>query len=195
VSSDSLFADTSLVLLTSGTALSAAQVRDAGIAASLSKPVHLLKLRAALEGIVDSGESAHPTATTPVPHGSRGHVLVVEDSHTNQLVAVGILEQLGFSTEVAGNGREALAALDRSAFAAVLMDCQMPVMDGFDATEEIRRREGTIRHTPVIAMTAGVSLADRSRCLAAGMDDYIAKPVDPAEVEATISRWVPAVLT
>jgi signal transduction histidine kinase/DNA-binding response OmpR family regulator len=196
LTSDTLFSDVGVVLLTSGTDISAAQASAAGVAARVTKPVHLLRLRAALEEVIAQRDVQ---TRAPVPErpkaGGRGHVLVVEDNHTNQLVAVGILENLGFSTEIAGNGREALAALERSEFAAVLMDCQMPVMDGYEATQEIRRREGSARHTPVIAMTASVTIADRSRCLAAGMDDYLAKPVDPAEVGDTISRWVPTALT
>ena len=104
---------------------------------------------------------------------------MVDDNANNQLVALGILRLLGYRAEVAANGFEALAALDRADYDAILMDCQMPEMDGFTATAEIRRREGPGRRTPVIAMTAGASDADRERCLAAGMDDFLAKPVRP----------------
>ena len=123
------------------------------------------------------------------------HILVVEDSFTNQLVAVGILEHLGYSTEVAANGLEALAALARTDFGAVLMDCQMPEMDGYEATAEIRRREGISRHTPVIAMTASATAGDRERCLAAGMDDYVPKPVHPQDLVIALNRWLPAPLS
>ena len=129
----------------------------------------------------------------------RGRLLVVEDNEVNQLVAVGILDHLGFTSEVAGNGREALAMLEATEFDAVLMDCQMPEMDGFEATVELRSieqrlsdRVGMSVRTPVIAMTAGVVAGDRERCLAAGMDDYVAKPVRPAEIEAALGRWLPA---
>ena len=98
-------------------------------------------------------------ASAPAPAGNRGHLLVVEDNPTNQLVAVGIPGSLGFTTEVAGNGLEALQALDRGAFAAVLMDCHMPVMDGYTATRQIRQDEGDGHRTPVIAMTAGAGLS------------------------------------
>jgi CheY-like chemotaxis protein len=90
---------------------------------------------------------------SPEP-GSRGHVLLVEDNVLNQIVAVGILNRLGYSADVAGNGRDALEALERGAYGAVLMDCRLPVMDGYQAAAEIRRREGSARHTPIIAMTA-----------------------------------------
>ena len=127
--------------------------------------------------------------------GSRGHVLVVEDNHVNQLVAVGILEYLGYTTEVAGNGLEALASHTRTPFAAMLMDCQMPEMDGYAATREIRRLEGRGPRIPIIAMTAGVAEGERDRCQAAGMDDYISKPVDPQQLAAALVRWLPASVT
>ena len=126
--------------------------------------------------------------------GSRGHVLIVEDNHVNQLVAVAILEYLGFSTEVAGNGLEALVSYERHPFGAVLMDCQMPEMDGYAATQAIRRIEGRGPRTPVIAMTAEVGESERERCLLAGMDDYLGKPVNPNDIDATLSRWIPAIL-
>ena len=122
--------------------------------------------------------------------GSRGHVLLVEDNVLNQIVAVGILNRLGYAADVAENGRDAVEALERGAYGAVLMDCRLPVMDGYQATVEIRRREGSSRHTPIIAMTASVTQPDRDRCRAAGMDDYIAKPVMVDDVEVVLARWV-----
>ncbi|HWI03026.1 MAG TPA: response regulator, partial [Acidimicrobiales bacterium] len=103
---------------------------------------------------------------------------------------VGILRLLGYRADVASDGKEALDALERSRFDAILMDCQMPEMDGFAATREIRRREGADRHTPVIAMTAGVSDSDRDLCLSAGMDDFLSKPVKPRDLGAMLARWV-----
>jgi signal transduction histidine kinase/DNA-binding response OmpR family regulator len=184
---------TPMVLLTSGPDVESGEARRSGVVARLTKPVHTSRLQAALVDAVAGDRQPGPDTPAGEPDApSRGHVLVVEDSQTNQLVAVGILEHLGYSTEVAGNGHEALAALDRSRFAAVLMDCQMPELDGYDATRELRRREGAGPRTPVIAMTAGVVEGDRERCLVAGMDDYVSKPVHPAELESALQRWVPA---
>jgi CheY-like chemotaxis protein len=120
----------------------------------------------------------------------RGRVLVVEDNSTNQLVAVGILAHLGWSADVAADGLAAIAAVEQLRYDAVLMDCQMPNMDGYTCTAEIRRREGTNQRVPIIAMTASAVTGDRERCLAAGMDDYVAKPVTPEDVDEVLTRWI-----
>jgi CheY-like chemotaxis protein/HPt (histidine-containing phosphotransfer) domain-containing protein len=120
---------------------------------------------------------------------------VVEDNHTNQEVMVALLEHLGYRPQVAGNGREALARIEADdGFGAVLMDCQMPDMDGYTATaalRELERREAR-RRLPVIAVTAHALKDDRERALAAGMDDYVTKPVRPAVIEARLHKWVRA---
>jgi PAS domain S-box-containing protein len=140
-----------------------------------------------------------PTAVTPVveepPSGSGGSVLLVEDNTTNQMVALGILAELGYETDVAGTGLQALEMLDRTPYRAVLMDCQMPVLDGYQTTREIRRREaqnGVPRAsaTPIIAMTAAALNGDRERCLDAGMDDYLSKPFEPEQLAAVLTRWL-----
>ena len=194
ISADSRHAGVQLVLLTSVADVSAEDARDVGIAVRLTKPVQLSRLHRALLDLSPlSRKGARAPAVVPEKRQGRGQVLVVEDNYVNQMVAVGILEHLGFTTEVAGNGIEALAALARRTFAAVLMDCRMPEMDGYDATEELRRIEGAGRRTPVIAMTAGVATGERERCLASGMDDYVSKPVSPQELDIALVRWLPAV--
>jgi two-component system, sensor histidine kinase and response regulator len=120
-------------------------------------------------------------------------VLVVEDNVLNQVVAVGILDRLGCDADVVDNGRDAVAAATRGAYGVVLMDCRLPGLDGFQATAEIRRREGAGRHVPIVAMTASASQQDRERCLAAGMDDHVAKPVLVGDLGAVLDRWLPAV--
>jgi two-component system sensor histidine kinase/response regulator len=102
-----------------------------------------------------------------------------------------MLARLGYHAEVVGNGSEAVEAVARGGFEAVLMDCRLPGLDGYQASAEIRRREGD-EHIPIIAMTAATLPDDRVRCLAAGMDDYVTKPIFATELEATLSRWVAA---
>ena len=121
---------------------------------------------------------------------SRGRVLVAEDNIVNQKVAARILERLGYEVDVAGTGDEAVAAARRQTYDAILMDGQMPQTDGFEATRIIRALEGT-RHTPIIALTASAMQGDRERCLAAGMDDYVSKPMGPEQLEAVLRRWIP----
>ena len=117
-------------------------------------------------------------------------ILLVEDNTMNQLVASKMLAKLGFAFAIANHGGEAVAAVIAHTYDAILMDCQMPEMDGYEATAEIRRIEGTARHTPIIAMTAAAMDGDRETCLAAGMDDYITKPVRPDTIDAVLARWI-----
>jgi PAS domain S-box-containing protein len=119
-------------------------------------------------------------------------VLVAEDSQINQIVAARSLERCGCRVEVVGDGREALKALEARRYDAVLMDCQMPDMDGYQATAELRRSEAGARRTPVIAMTAHAMDGDRKRCLDAGMDDYISKPMRHTALVAALMRWIPS---
>jgi CheY-like chemotaxis protein len=116
-------------------------------------------------------------------------LLVVEDNAINRKVAVARLTRLGYTTDVAINGIDALEHLGRNRYGAVLMDCHMPIMDGFEATRRLRSLEGADRHTPVIALTALAMTEDRARCLEAGMDDYLAKPVQVEDLVAALQRW------
>ncbi|HJT76418.1 MAG TPA: response regulator, partial [Gemmataceae bacterium] len=133
-----------------------------------------------------------PAAPAAAPRHSL-RVLLAEDNAINQTLAVRLLEKQGHHVVVAGNGREALAALGREAFDVVLMDVQMPEMDGLEATAAIRRgEEGTGRRVPIVALTAHAMKGDRERCLAAGMDGYLAKPVRPEELTRALNELIAA---
>ena len=130
--------------------------------------------------------------TTP---DERHAVLLVDDNAINQEVAASMLAELGCEVALAGNGRIAVELSGRSRYDVIFMDCQMPEMDGFDATKAIRAREASEnagRKTPIIALTANAVVGDRERCIAAGMDDYIPKPMSPEQLEEVLARWVPA---
>jgi PAS domain S-box-containing protein len=135
------------------------------------------------------GQSA--SAATPPP--SDESILVVEDEPISRLILGRMLEKLGYRVATAENGREALAALERDRFDLVLMDCQMPEMDGYEATRQLRQREGESGASlPVVAVTAHAGVGDRERCLAAGMNDYLSKPFREAELVTVLDRWLPA---
>ncbi len=121
--------------------------------------------------------------------GDKWKVLLAEDDEGNQMVARALLEGLGVKVTVAENGREAVAAARDSRFDLVLMDVQMPEMDGYQAAAQIRL-QGRLASLPIVALTAGTSTGERRRCLAAGMDDYLAKPIEPAELEKTLAKWL-----
>ena len=195
-----------LVLLTStieGADASAA--RRAGIEVRLTKPVRQSELYDALIAVAGSLDIAPPAAPRAAPATAAPllnepggqqpgpRVLLADDDAVNRGVAVPTLEKLGYRVEVAVNGREAVEAVARTSYAAVLMDCQMPEMDGFEATMAIRLAEGD-RRTPIIAMTASAMSSDHEKCLAVGMDDYLSKPFRREELVATLGRWVEATI-
>ena len=119
-------------------------------------------------------------------------ILLVEDNPVNQRVALAMLKKLGFQTDVVANGREAVKALQTVPYDLVLMDCQMPEMDGFEATRAVRQKESAASSPciPIIAMTASAMQADREKCLQAGMSDFIAKPVQQGELAEMLARWL-----
>jgi PAS domain S-box-containing protein len=126
-------------------------------------------------------------SATPAP---AGRILLVEDSHVNQMVATGMLEKLGYSVTLATNGAEAVQVSSEGTFDVILMDCLMPVMDGYEATGRIRSRGGPSSTTPIVALTASAMTGDRERCLAAGMDGYLSKPLSPQALAEVLSQFI-----
>ena len=172
------------------------RAREAGFAAQLTLPVRQSHLHDCILAALPAREAAAATCAPDLgAAGDAGaapppRVLVAEDNPVNQKLARRLLEKLGFEVELVENGLEAVKAVAAAPYAAVLMDCQMPRMDGFEATREIRRREGAGRHTPIIAVTANAMPGDRERCLEAGMDDYVAKPVKREVLARALERWL-----
>ncbi len=176
-----------------------ARAREAGIQAYLTKPVRqaqlfecLCLLASQVEQQAASAAQALITQHTLTDLAHQALILVVEDNLINQKMIIRLLERLGYRADIANNGREALTALKRKRYAIVLMDCQMPEMDGFEATIHIRASDRTAgRHTPIIAVTAHDMPGDRERCLTAGMDAYVPKPVNAELLKTTLEQWMP----
>ena len=180
------------LLSSSGDHLGAGEAHLRGFEASLTKPVRPSELFDSLiTGVNHQSPIVRRTmVAAPQNMEAKGMILLVEDNKMNQLVGSKVLAKLGFEFDIANNGLEAVELVGRRAYDAVLMDCQMPEMDGYEATTEIRRSEGDARHTPIIAMTAAAMEGDRETCLAAGMDDYITKPIRLEALAEVINRWV-----
>ncbi|MES9882432.1 MAG: response regulator [Sedimenticola sp.] len=194
---EKLLGDTRLVLLTSqGRRGDAQKMLEAGFSGYLSKPINQSELYSALlqvAGIEKEGERLITRHTARASQQFNARVLVVEDNATNQAVARGMLLKFGIHIDLAANGEEALSALKMIPYDLIFMDCQMPVMDGYQATRQIRNPQSAVKNhaLPVIAMTANAMQGDRERCLDAGMDDHIAKPVDPGKLRQALERWLP----
>ncbi len=199
VRGDPRLSNTALVLLTGLVApLPESDLRRLGFSSALTKPVRRLVLLDAVRAVVEPLAPA-PAAVARIPDEQLDlRVLVVEDNAVNQRVVLALLHKLGCRAEAVGNGREALGAITAVPYDLVLMDCQMPEMDGFDATAEIRRREAAgIRlatrgrdRLPVIALTANALHGDRERCLAVGMDGYLTKPVRREPMQQELCRFI-----
>ncbi len=208
IKADPALRETVLVMLTaSGRRGDARRLKGAGFAAYLVKPVRPSHLMDALAAVWAARTLDIPTdlvtrhtlaesraAKTPLPPAAgrhiRAYVLVVEDNIVNQRVTAGMLEELGCRVDVAVNGKEAVERVEQLPYDLVLMDCQMPDMDGYEAAAEIRKREGPTKRIPIIAMTAHSMEGERERCLASGMDDYASKPVRPDKLVDILERWV-----
>ncbi|MFC1499809.1 response regulator, partial [Candidatus Zixiibacteriota bacterium] len=201
IKADSMLADIKLVLLTSmGQRGDAQKMKEIGFEAYLTKPIRMTQLYDALlqvmsKQVPDSTDDA-PSETPIITQYSlkerkqKVRILLAEDNPVNQKVASIMLEKAGYQVDVADNGQEAMEALERSSYTMVLMDVQMPEMDGFEATAAIREKEEQSgQHLPIIAMTAHAMEGDRERCLDAGMDDYLAKPIQPKELMAVLEKW------
>jgi CheY-like chemotaxis protein len=161
----------------------------------LAKPVRRAQLLDVLLDVT-TGERPHraadaaPHAAPAEPALSPARILVAEDNPVNQQLARAMLRRFGYQADAAGNGQEAVDSALAMPYDLVLMDCQMPVMDGFEATRIIREREGATRHTRIVAVTANAMEGDRERCLAAGMDDYLAKPFRAGDLRRVLERWL-----
>ena len=199
IKADPAIAGTRLLMMTSLGRRDEVAIREAGVELCLTKPVKQSQLfdclvtltgeYAVAEPVKQHRTTHLPTQRTEHNSGEQIRILVAEDNIVNQRVALRQLDRMGYTADAVANGAEVLEALERIPYDLVLMDCQMPEMDGYEATREIRLREGDSKHTPVIAMTANALGGDRERCLDAGMDDYISKPVKPETLAAAIERW------
>jgi len=185
-----------LVMLSSlGRRFAAAELASAGIEAYLVKPVRQSRLHACLAGLVGRTRmpcaAAAGAASTVLSELRNLRILLAEDNSINQTVALGQLRKLGYVADAVGNGLEVLAATERASYDVIFMDCQMPELDGYAATEEIRKRERAKGSKPVhiIAMTAHAMKGDREKCLEAGMNDYLSKPVRARDLQQALERY------
>jgi CheY-like chemotaxis protein len=163
-----------------------------GFERRIAKPIRRAVLLEALAQAL-SDDAPGPEAAAPEPEsgGARGRVLVAEDNPVNQLVIESLLRRRGFAVDRASDGLEAVARLDHAVHDAIFMDCQMPNLDGYEATARIRAAESGDQHVPIVAMTAHALAGDREKCLRAGMDDYLSKPIRTEDLDPILERWLP----
>jgi PAS domain S-box-containing protein len=179
-----------------------ALINETGFAGILTKPVRLLRLLNAVKSAcsqqkdnkdyvgIQAVSKSVPELVSASDDFNCLHVLIAEDNLPNQMVAAAMLQSIGCHTDMVDNGKDAVDKAMQSPYDMVFMDCYMPIMDGFEATAEIRRLEGEKRHTIIVALTANAIKGYRDRCLAAGMDDYLSKPIRSNELQEVLARWV-----
>jgi two-component system sensor histidine kinase/response regulator len=204
VAEDADVFNTALIAMTSepNPAVDAA-LRERGFRTCMEKPVRRADLHRALSDVwqaetAESGAAAYPAGfDKPIlpriddeAEERQPRVLLAEDNLVNQTIVLRLLEKASLKADVVANGFQAVSAASRTAYDLILMDCQMPEMDGFEATAEIRRMEGDRRHTTICALTAHAMAGDRDRCLQAGMDDYISKPLTIGVLHKKIAYWI-----
>jgi Amt family ammonium transporter len=194
VRQDSGLARTAMIMVTSAdSGFDPGGMREIGFSACLTKPIRQSHLfDAIVESMTPASRSSEQTEAPRVREavGNRARILLAEDNTVNQMVASELLKDAGYLCDIVADGRGAVEAAAHDAYAIILMDCQMPEMNGFDATREIRAseaRNGKMR-VPIIALTANAVQGDRERCLETGMDDYVTKPIDPDQLLKTIER-------
>ena len=210
IKADPAINETRLIILSSiGAALNPDELKSAGVAASLVKPIKQSRLLDCLVNVIGRAEAERVFAKRSAPALDRmppaqharllkARILLVEDNIVNQKVALGMLRKFGYMADAVANGLEVLEAMKRVPYDIIFMDCQMPEMDGFDATRLIRKREKSTEqpcpwNAPVhiIALTASAMEGDRDKCMAVGMNDYITKPMHAATIQAALERWNP----
>jgi CheY-like chemotaxis protein len=180
-------------------------LKAAGVDAYLIKPVKQSRLfdclvdvlgRAAAEHVfTKKPKDAAPLLAAPAPATGTARILLAEDNIVNQKVALAQLKGLGFSADAVANGHEVLSALKQVPYDLIFMDCQMPEMDGYEASRIIRQSEKSLTATwkspiRIVAMTANAMTGDREKCLASGMDDYLSKPVRKSELQSALMKWI-----
>ena len=212
IKADPNLRDTVVMVMATSVGLrgNAARMKAIGVAAYLTKPIKQSQLYDCLGAALDEPQRPANTGlekklvTRPpvsIQDSRKARILIAEDNAVNQMVAVGVLRKFGYHADVVTNGYEALKALETIPYDLVLMDCQMPEMDGYEATRRIRKTEfskrsgggepGSGTHIPVIAMTANALKGDREKCLQAGMDDFVTKPVNPQLLIKALEVWLP----
>jgi len=192
-----LLDQTRIIILTSmGKRGDAKRLKDIGIKAYLTKPIKQAQLKHAILSVMADQDTIESTKkklvtkyTVAEHHRNDVRILLAEDNPINQRVGQKILEKRAYQVDVVDNGAAAIEAIQKNTYSLILMDIQMPVMDGLTATEEIRKLDGELKDIPIIAMTANAMKGDEEKCLAAGMDDYISKPFKPDDLYEKIAKW------